>query len=167
MSTVLSPSRASLVLNSAPHSAATSPPRLRSRFDGTRGLAALMLAAVVSALVVLADQLISSWTDEHLFLGWLALWLVILASTALFAAPARQLARRAVPALQGWAQAMAEARAEQRMWDAARHDPRLIDDLMQARFRDLDAESSDHLPWGRFPERLSQGREQQVHLNHV
>jgi hypothetical protein len=167
MNTVFSPSPASLGTGSAHPGVAFTLPHLRTRVDGTRGLAALMLAAVVAALVVLADQLISSWTDEHLFFGWLALWLVILAGTALFAAPARHLARRALPALQGWAQALAEARAEQRLWDAARRDPRLMNDLMQARQRDLDAELSDSQPWGRYPERLSEAREQQVHLNHA
>jgi len=122
---------------------------------------------VVSALVVLADQLIGRWTDDHLFFGWIALWLVILASTALFAAPVRQLARRALPALQGWVQALAEARAEQQLWHAAHRDPRLMADLMHARQRDLNDGSDDRRPWGRFPERLSEGREQQMHLNHV
>lgn len=167
MSTVFSHSPASLGPNSGPAETPIDGPRLRSRVDGTRGLAALLLAAVVSALVVLADRMISSWTDDHLFLGWVALWLVILASTALFAAPARQLARRAGPWLMGWVQVLAEARAEQRLWDAAHRDPRLMADLMQARQRDLDDERSDHQPWGRFPERLSDGREQRTHLNHT
>jgi hypothetical protein len=166
MTTVFSPSPASLGPSSARIATAFDTPRLRSRFDDTRGLAALMLAAVVSALVVLADQLISSWTDDHLFFGWVALWLVILAGTALFAAPARHLARRALPFLQGWAQALAEARAEQRLWNAAHRDPRLMADLMQASQRDLGDERSDYQPWGRYPERLSEAREQRVHLNH-
>jgi hypothetical protein len=165
---VLSSTPASLGSSSArPGVASNNIPRLHSRFDGARGLAALLLAAVVAALVVLADQLISRWTDEHLFLGWLALWLVILAGSALFAAPARHLARRALPTLQGWAQALAEARAEQRLWDAAHRDPRLMADLIHARQRDLDAGLNDSQPWGRYPERLSEGREQQVHLNHA
>lgn len=167
MSTVFSPSPAALGLNSTRTGAAPDTPRPRGRFDDARGLAALLLAAVVSALVVLADQVISTWTDDHLFLGWLALWLVILASTALFAAPARHLARRALPALRGWAQAMAEARAEQQLWHAAHRDPRLMADLMQARQRDLDDEQHDRQPWGRYPERLNEGREQQIHLNHA
>jgi hypothetical protein len=166
MSTVFSPSPASQGLCTGRTGVAFDTPRLRSRFDGTRGLAALMLAAVVSALVVLADRLISSWTDDHLFFGWVALWLVILAGTALFAAPARHLARRALPFLQGWTQALAEARAEQRLWNAAHRDPRLMSDLMQASQRDLGDERSDYQPWGRYPERLSTAREQTVHLNH-
>lgn len=166
MSTVFS--HTSLGLSGTRTVATADAPRLRGgRFDGARGLATLFLAAVVSALVVLADQVISSWTDDHLFLGWLALWLVILASTALFAAPARHLAHRALPALKGWAQALAEARAEQQLWHAAHRDPRLMADLMHARQRDLDSEQDDRRPWGRYPERLSEGREQQIHLNHA
>jgi len=38
---------------------------------------------------------------------------------------------------------------------------------MCARQRDLDDEQRDRQPWGRYPERLSESREQQVHLNHV
>lgn len=167
MSTVFSPSPASLGLSSTHAGAESDAPRLRSRFDGARGLAALLLAAVVSALVVLADQMISTWTDDHLFLGWLALWLVILAGTALFAAPARHLARRALHSLHGWSLALAEARAEKQLWDAAHRDPRLMADLMCARKRDLDDASDDYQPWGRYPERLSEGREQQMHLNHA
>jgi hypothetical protein len=167
MSTVFSASPASVGPSSARTGAASDSSRAHRRLDGARRLAALMLAAVVSSLVVLADRLISSWTDDHLFFGWVALWLVILAGTALFAAPARHLARRALPFLQGWTQALAEARAEQRLWNAARNDPRLMADLMQASQRDLGDERSDHQPWGRYPERLSETREQTVHLNHA
>lgn len=167
MSTVFSPSPASLGLNNARPGTESDAPRLRSRLDGARGLAALLLTAVVSALVVLAEQMIGSWTDDHLFLGWVALWMVILAGTALFAAPARQLARRALHTVNDWSQSLAEARAEMRLWNAAHRDPRLMADLMQARQRDLDAASLDRQPWGRYPERLSEGRERQVHLNHA
>lgn len=167
MSTVFSPSPASLGLGRAHAGTEPEAPRLRSRFDGARGLAALLLAAAVSALVVLADQLISTWTDDHLFLGWLALWLVILTGTALFATPARHLARRVLRSLHAWSTALAEARAEKQLWNAAHRDPRLMADLMRARKRDLDDGADDRQPWGRFPERLSEGREQQMHLNHA
>lgn len=167
MSTVFSPTPASLGLDLARTQRPTDGTQLRSRFDGARGLAALLLAAVVSALVVLADQMIDSWTDDHLFLGWVALWLVVLAGTAVFAAPARSLARRTLRSLHGWSQALAEARAEKQLWNAAHRDPRLMADLMCARQRDRDDGAGDHQPWGRYPERLNEGREQQIHLNHA
>lgn len=128
MNTVFSPS--------APASDTTGLYRPRRRFDGARGLAAMLLAAAVAALVVLADQMISTWADGHLFLGWVALWVVIFAGTALFAGTARRMAQVTLRALDSWSRSMAEARAEARLWDLARTDPRLKAELMQARSRE-------------------------------
>jgi hypothetical protein len=107
-----------------------------TRFAGTRGLASLLLAAVVAGMVVLADQLISTWADEHLFLAWVLLWVVVFAGLALFAGTARSMARRGAVYLDSWSQSMAEARAEMRMWEMARQDPRLMSELMLARSHD-------------------------------
>jgi len=85
MSTVLPSSSTLLGLNPSAGHLAQGTYRARRRFDGSRGLAAMLLAAVVAALVVLADQMISSWADGHLFLGWVALWVVVFAGLALFA----------------------------------------------------------------------------------
>lgn len=133
MSTVYSPSPASLGLNTGAPTAPQGFYRVRRRADGTRGLAALLLAAVVSALVVLADQMINTWADGHLFLGWVALWVVIFAGTALFAGTARRVAQRTLRALDAWSRSMAEARAEVRLWELAKLDPRLKAELVQAR----------------------------------
>lgn len=118
-------------------SAAETSPR-RSNFLGTRGLSVLFLAAAVAGMVVLADQLISTWADEHLFLAWVLLWVVVFASLALFADAARAVARRAGVALDNWSRSMAEARAEMRMWELARRDPRLMSELTLARARAAD-----------------------------
>lgn len=107
----------------------------RRRPGGTRGLSALLLAAVVAAMVVLADQLISTWADDHLFMAWVLLWVVVFAGLALFAGTARSLAQRATVYLDSWSQSLAEARAQVRLWEAARQDPRLMSDLMAARSR--------------------------------
>ncbi|MGE0099597.1 MAG: hypothetical protein AB7S86_14735, partial [Hydrogenophaga sp.] len=106
-----------------------------SRFAGTRGLAGLLLAAMVAGMVVLADQLINTWADEHLFLAWVLLWVVVFAGLALFAGAARSMARRAGVHLDSWSQSLAEARAEMRMWELARRDPRLMSELTLARSR--------------------------------
>jgi hypothetical protein len=129
MSTVFSPTPASLGLNAADGNA-----RVR-RFDGARGLAAMLLAAAVAALVVLADQLIDTWADGHLFLGWVALWVVIFAGSALLAGTARRMARSTLAALDSWSRSLAEARAEARLWELAKQDPRLKAELIQARAR--------------------------------
>ncbi|MCV0437747.1 MAG: hypothetical protein K5880_03910 [Hydrogenophaga sp.] len=114
------------------------------RAENARGLTAMLLAAVVAALVVVADRLISTWADGHLFLAWVFLWVVVFAGIALFADTARSLARRAVVALDGWSEALAEARAETRLWEMARMDHRLMTELVQARARA--AEEADEAP---------------------
>jgi len=133
MSTVFSPAPSSVGLDSAAERGIY---RARRRFDGSRGLAAMLLAAAVSALVVVADQMISTWADGHLFLGWVALWVVIFAGSALFAGTARRMAQATLRSLDSWSKSMAEARAEARLWDLARTDPRLKAELMLARDRE-------------------------------
>jgi hypothetical protein len=131
MSTLAStPSSVSIGLRRAPSSH-----RQPNRVDGARGLAAMLLAAVVAAMVVLADRLISTWADGHLLLAWVFLWVVVFAGLALFADSARRLARRGIVVLDSWSESMAEARAETRLWEMARHDPRLMSELTLARTR--------------------------------
>ncbi len=103
------------------------------RPDGSRGLAAMLLAAVVAAMVIVADRLVSTWADGHLLLAWVFLWVVVFAGLALFADSARRLARRGIVVLDSWSQSLAEARAETRLWEMARHDPRLMSELTLAR----------------------------------
>lgn len=137
MSTVFSPSPASVGMT--PTAADPGVYRAKPRFDGSRSLAAMLLAAAVAALVVLADQMISTWADGHLFLGWVALWVVVFAGSVLFASTARRMAQATVRSLDSWSKSMAEARAEARLWDLARTDPRLKAELLQARAREADA----------------------------
>ena len=44
-------------------------------FDGARGAASLLLAAVVAALLVVANQVIDTWTDGHMLAAWIATFL--------------------------------------------------------------------------------------------
>ena len=125
---------------------------IQRRTESARGLTAMLLAAVVAAMVVVADRLISTWADGQLFLAWVFLWVVVFAGMALFADTARSLARRAVVSLDGWSQALAEARAETRMWEMARMDHRLMNELMAARTQ---AEEADEEPVQAFAEALA------------
>ena len=104
----------------------------RRGFDSTKGLSVMLLAAMVSALVVVADQLIDTWADGHLLAAWVALWLVGFAALALFAAPARNLAISAVNALNAWSARIARDRADARLWTIARTDPRVMAELTAA-----------------------------------
>ena len=60
------------------------------RYDAAKGLSAMLLAAMVSALVVVADQLIDTWADGHLLAAWVALWAVGFGALAIFGGAARK-----------------------------------------------------------------------------
>ena len=117
----------------APPASAAAATQAAPRRGRGGALSVMFLAALVATLVVLADRFVITWADEHLFLGWVALWVVIFAGLALFAGTARRLAARALRGLDDWAQARARARAESRLWDIARSDPRVMADLVALR----------------------------------
>jgi hypothetical protein len=108
---------------------------MRRGFDSTKGLAFMLLAAMVSALVVVADQLIETWADGHLLAVWVALWLVGFVALAVFLAPARNLAGATIRALNGWSRRLAQIRADERLWALAKADPRVMAELDAARAR--------------------------------
>lgn len=108
---------------------------IRRGFDATRGLAAVLLAAMVSALVVVADQLTETWADGHLLAAWVLLWVVGFAALALLAPTARSLSRRTVSGLDAWSRNVARRRADERLWQMACKDPRIMADLQAARSR--------------------------------
>ena len=134
MSTTATVSSAPLGLRQA--APASARPATAPRSIKARGLAALLLAAVVAAMVLVADHLVNTWADGHLFLAWVMMWVIVFAGFALFADTARVVARRTLAGLDQWAAARAQARAEERLWDIARADPRVMAELVQARTRD-------------------------------
>lgn len=83
--------------------------------ENARGLAALLLAASVAGLAVVADQLIETWLDDHLFLAWVALWAVVFAGSLLLTGTVRRMSARAVACLDQWAARRAQARAAARL----------------------------------------------------
>jgi hypothetical protein len=101
-------------------------------FDGARGAATLLLAAVVSALVVVANQVIDTWGDGHLLAAWMVLWLVAFAALALFATPARTAGVVIRRAAKSWAQSRRRAADDQRTWQVAMRDPRIMAELNHA-----------------------------------
>ncbi len=103
--------------------------------DGSQGLSAMLLAAMVSALIVVGAQLMNSWADGHLLVAWVALWLVGFAALAVFAGAAKRLATTTMTALNGWFAHLARARADARLWQAAQADPRVMAELTSAMTR--------------------------------
>lgn len=123
----VTPARGSATAASASGRAAS-----RVDFDGARGLSALLLGAMVSALLVVADQLIETWADGHLLAAWVFLWLVSFAALALFGGAARRLSSHAVATWRGYAAQRAESRADEHLWAVASLDARVMRDLQVA-----------------------------------
>lgn len=92
----------------------------------------MLLAAMVSSLLVVADQLIDTWADGHLMVAWIALWLVGFAAVAVFAGAARKAACTVVRALDAWSQRVAQRRSDARLWSLAQSDSRVMADLNAA-----------------------------------
>ncbi|QCB47531.1 hypothetical protein [Hydrogenophaga sp. PAMC20947] len=182
----------STILNSftrpSTHRAATSAqPAETPAGVGVRGLSVMLLAAAVSTLVIVAEQYGNALTDGDLFLGWVLMWAVVFGSLALFAGTARSLAGRAMRVLDGWSRARAQSRAEVRMWEIARTDPRIMAELNQARTRHESADTGfdealapmglDAAPaqqeqpvggaWAGFSERLAASRAGNIHLYYI
>ncbi|MBT2323531.1 hypothetical protein J7E62_14365 [Variovorax paradoxus] len=115
----------------------------RRSFDGARGLAALLLAAIVASLLVVADKLMSTWNDGGLLVAWLVLWGVAFATIAFFAGTARTLAVRALSGMRAAARRRAAARADERFMAFAKTDPRILRDLQAISSRqEAEAEGS-------------------------
>ena len=105
------------------------------QFRGARGLVALLLAGAFSALVVVADQVVSTWADGHLMLAWIGLWAVLFAAVLLFAEASRGWPDSAARVLGKWSRAHAQRREDERTWGFALADARFMSELQVARCR--------------------------------
>lgn len=104
---------------------------LRS-FDGARGTATLLLAALVSALLVVANELVTTWTEGHLMAAWVVSWVIGFAALALFAAPARRAANSVRAGLRSWSAARQQRVQDEKLWSVALSDARVMADLSRA-----------------------------------
>jgi hypothetical protein len=102
------------------------------RFSGARGAATLLLAAIASALLVVANELVETWTDGHLMVAWVALWAIGFAALVLFAEPARDMVAGAGRALKAWSAARKERAEDEKLWKVALTDARVMADLSRA-----------------------------------
>ena len=109
----------------------------------SRALASLLLAAGVSALVVLADQWLDPWAERHEMAAWLVLWGIAVAAIAVLRGITRMLAHKAMGTLDGWSAGVAQRRADERLWSIAQTDSRLMADLQSALDRNGSAPAKD------------------------
>lgn len=105
------------------------------RLDGTRGLSFMLLAAMVSSLVVVADQLVETWVNGHLMVAWIALWVVCFTAMAIFSGAARKLAIASIAGFTAWSTKKAQKSADARLWAVAQTDQRMMADINAAMSR--------------------------------
>ena len=106
--------------------------RFRRGFDSTKGLAAMLLAALVAALMVVAEQLVSIWSDGYLLVSWVTLWAIAFATLALMAPTAHRLATRMSAAWKERTTRVANERSDAQYWASAQRDPRVMSELQAA-----------------------------------
>jgi len=130
-------------------------------FSGRRGLATLLLSAMAASVMVVADEIINTLADGHLLVMWIALWAVAFVSLAAFAGTASKLAIGLKVKLDDWSRALAEARADERLWAAAKSDARVMADVQAAASRHeevvIKSASSSALATSVRAKRLSRG----------
>ena len=121
-----------------------------------RGTASLLLAAIVSALLVVANQVIDTWSEGHLLMGWIALWTVGFAALALAAGPVRASVNRVRTSMRGWAVARHARAQDEALWQVALTDARVMADISRAMSQDaardvlvLPPVSGSRYEWGR------------------
>jgi hypothetical protein len=95
----------------------------------------MLLAAMVSAMLVVADQVIDTWADGHLMAAWVLMWVIGFAALALLTRPSRALVGRMLSAVSRWLMDTSRARADARMWAIAEQDHRVMADLHAAQTR--------------------------------
>jgi hypothetical protein len=102
------------------------------RLDGTPATASMLLAAIVAALLVVANQVVDTWTEGHLLAAWIVMWTVAFASLAVFAGPVRRFSTD----LQLWFKQRAvrrrQAAEDAKLWRVALTDQRVMADLSRA-----------------------------------
>jgi hypothetical protein len=101
-------------------------------FNGSRALAAMLVTAVVAAVLVVANQLIETITDGHLFAAWIGLWAIGFAAMALLLDPVFAGVAALRKAWGQWLAARRLAAQDEKMWDLALRDARVMADIRAA-----------------------------------
>jgi hypothetical protein len=105
---------------------------LASRLDGTRAIATVLLAAIVASVVVVANEVVDTWTEGHLLAAWILMWTVGFAALALLAAPARRAAAALRTGLKAWAASRRQAARDEVFWNVALTDARVMAEISRA-----------------------------------
>ncbi len=101
-------------------------------FEGARGAATMLLAAMVAALVVVANQLVETWTEGHLLMAWVSLWAITFAAIALLVNPARLAAGTLRSSMRAWRARRHQQAQDEKLWEIALSDARVMADISRA-----------------------------------
>ena len=118
-------------LNIASAQVAQQAPKLVKANSG-RTLGTILLAAAVSALLVVVNQALDAWSENHLLMAWVALWAIGFLAMGLLATPAHRAARSLRASFAQWRLENKEAAEEAKMWEIAKYDPRIMADIQAA-----------------------------------
>lgn len=91
-----------------------------------------VLTVLLAALAAGVFQATETLSDGHMLAAWLVLWAMAFACVALFSTPARRAIRMVRGAYRAWTQSRQQAAADERIWNAALQDARLMADLARA-----------------------------------
>ena len=111
---------------------ATSAKNLATQLDATRNIALVLLSAIVSTILVVVNQVIDTYTDGHMLAAWMFLWVVAFSAIALLATPIRKSVAAFRPAFEQWKMNRREQANDQKMWEVALQDPRVMAEILRA-----------------------------------
>lgn len=112
--------------------------KLSGRFDPTRSMAAMLFAAVVSAILLAANTLIAEIAEGHLLMAWIAMWTVGFAALVLLAKPILEFARSLRVSYAAWNERRHAAAQDAKYWQAASSDARVMAEIRAAMARATD-----------------------------
>ncbi|MBV8247622.1 MAG: hypothetical protein JO200_04140 [Comamonas sp.] len=92
----------------------------------------MVLAVVLAALAAGIYQATETWSDGHMLAAWIVLWAMAFASVALFTTPVRRAINMVRTGYRAWIGSRQQAAADERIWNAALQDARLMADLARA-----------------------------------
>lgn len=105
----------------------------RAGASGARPLIALLIVAIAAAVLVVTESLVSNWNEGGLLAAWAVFCIAAIALFALFAGSIRQ--GRLASAWRSAAQRRAAAHADARFLATAQSDPRVMQELQAAMWR--------------------------------
>ena len=114
-----------------------------------RGLALMLLTAIVAAMLVVADSVIDSYTDGHLLAAWIALWATAFTGLAFLGDTATRLAATLTVSLRNWKQLRRQRLSDASFIALAERDPRIMTELRAAVERAEAAHTERELAHGR------------------